>query len=121
MKRFNVAVPKGDGGVELYPMKEWLRRHPDQLPAGLDPTFSTSHQLRNGLKKQGWSVQETASEVHLVPPGSNNASAAVQAVLGDEAILEEAQNELDEAAFGLEEQLRDFIADNMAAIDFAGR
>ena len=47
-----------DGGVEHYPMKQWLREHPDQLP-GRDPRSSTSHQLRGALKKKGWAVQET--------------------------------------------------------------
>jgi hypothetical protein len=70
VKRFNIVVPKEDGGVEVYAMKEWLRRHPQKLPAGLDATSSTSHQLRNGLRRSGWSVQETASEVRLIPPVS---------------------------------------------------
>ena len=48
MKRFNVVIPKEDGGVEVYPMKEWLRQHPDHIPSGLDGTSSTSHELRNG-------------------------------------------------------------------------
>jgi hypothetical protein len=30
--RFNVVVPKNDGGVELYPMKEWLRQHSTSSP-----------------------------------------------------------------------------------------
>jgi hypothetical protein len=50
-------------------MKEWLRQHPEQVPAGLDPNISTSHQLRNALRKRGWQVQESASEVRLVMPG----------------------------------------------------
>ncbi|HML18002.1 MAG TPA: hypothetical protein VK419_13310, partial [Bryobacteraceae bacterium] len=70
MKRFNVVIPRADGGVELYPMKEWLRQHPDRVPAGLNATLSTSHELRNGLKKMGWSVQMTDSEVRLVMPGA---------------------------------------------------
>jgi len=56
MKRFNVLIPKEDGGVEVYPMKEWLRQHPDHMPPGLDGASSTSHELRIGLKKRGWSV-----------------------------------------------------------------
>ena len=35
MKRFNVLIPKEDGGVEVYPMKEWLRQHPEPFPPGL--------------------------------------------------------------------------------------
>ena len=65
VKRFNVVIAKDDGGVELYPMKEWLRQHPDRVPTGLDATSSTSHELRNGLKKIGWSVQSTDNEVRL--------------------------------------------------------
>jgi hypothetical protein len=56
VKRFNVVISKSDGGVEVYPMKEWLRQHPEHIPAGLDGMTSTSHELRNGLKKRGWSV-----------------------------------------------------------------
>lgn len=119
MKRFNVAVAKEDGGVELYPMKEWLRKHPLQVPSGLDATSSTSHQLRNGLHKAGWAVQETPSEVRLILPGGAEVESAVSTVLGDGGDLEEQERE--EAAFGLEFQLRDFIAQNLGAIDVAGR
>lgn len=52
MKRFLVATTTESGGVELHPMKEWLRQHPGEIPAGLDATLSTSHQPRNGLKKK---------------------------------------------------------------------
>jgi len=71
VKRFKIVVPKQDGGVELYPMKEWLRRNPQKIPPGLDATFSTSHQLRSGLCKMGWLVKESFAEVRLMPPGSN--------------------------------------------------
>ena len=114
MKRFIIVVPKEDGGVELYAMKEWLRQNPQKLPAGLDATSSTSHQLRNGLRRLGWSVQETASEVRLIPPGSQ-----APEVLGADDDSEEA--ETPEAAFGLEYQLRDFIAQNIGAIDVKGK
>ena len=49
----NVVIPREDGGVEVHPLKEWLRQHPDQVPAGLDATSSTSHQLRYGLRRLG--------------------------------------------------------------------
>jgi hypothetical protein len=84
VKRFNVVIPKEDGGVELYPMKEWLRQHPDQLP-GWDPNSNTSHQLRDAFKfkKKGWSVQDTDSEVRLIMPGTANLGTnVVGAVLG---------------------------------------
>ena len=59
VKRFNVVVPKEDGGVEVYRMKEWLRQQPENIPAGLDGPSSTSHELRDGLKKMEWSVHST--------------------------------------------------------------
>jgi endonuclease len=112
VKRFNVVIPKDDGGVELYLMKEWLRQHLDQLP-GVDATSSTSHQLRDALKKKGWTVQDTDSEVRLIMPG-----AAVGAVLGGGEVEEEPQAE---AAFALEYQLRDFLAQNLATIPVEGK
>jgi hypothetical protein len=114
VRRFNVVIPKEDGGVELYPMKEWLRRHPDQLP-GWDPITSTSHQLRDALKKQGWSVQDTDSEVRLVkPPHVDPPPTDPDGDDGDE-------EQQPDAAFALESQLRDFLAQNLASIPVEGK
>jgi endonuclease len=114
MKRFNIVVPKEDGGVEVYAMKEWLRQHPQRLPSGLDATSSTSHQLRNGLRREGWSVQETESEVRLIVPGSRAPEVFGEGDDSDET-------EACDASFGLEFQLRDFIAQNISAIDVNGK
>lgn len=119
MKRFNVVLPRDDGGVEIHPMKEWLRQHPEHIPPGLDATSSTSHQLRNGLKKIGWSVQELINEVRLLMPGATNVENAIDAVLGEET--EQEENEAPEASFALEYQLRDFIAQNLGAISISGK
>jgi hypothetical protein len=118
MKRFNVVVSKDDGGVELHPMKEWLRQHPEHVPAGLDATSSTSHQLRDGLRRRGWSVEETPTEVRLLPQGV--APSALGAVLGES---DDEGQDASEQAFVLEfeYQLRDFLARNMAVIDVDGR
>lgn len=117
MKRFNVVIPRDDGGVEFHPMKEWLRQHPAHVPAGLDPTSATSHQLRNGLRKLGWSVQETETEVRLMAQNSSQLESTVDAILG--ADEENADDEI--AAFGLEYQLRDFLAQNLSAIPVDGK
>ncbi len=119
MKRFSVVIPREDGGVEVHPMKEWLRQHPDSIPTGLDPTSSTSHQLRNALRKQGWLVQESASEVRLIVPGSSELEGTVEAVLGEEN--EEIDIEDEVATFALEYQLRDFLAQNLTAIPIEGK
>ncbi len=47
-------------------MKAWLRDNPDVLPAWLDPTASTSHQLSRALQKLGWQLQQGDSEVRLI-------------------------------------------------------
>lgn len=98
-------------------MKEWLRQNLQYLPPGLDATSSTSHQLWSGLLRAGWSDQETPSEVRLILPGKGDA--AVGAVLGDE--VSPGENETSEASFGLEFQLRDFIAQNIGGIDIQGK
>ena len=118
-KRFNVVVAREGGGVEVYPMKEWLRQHPEHVPSGLDATTSTSHQLRDALKRKGWQVLDTPTEVRLSLPGADPTAVEITSVLGNAA---EAEGESDEdAAFGLEYQLRDFIAQNLTAINVAGR
>ena len=118
MQRFNVAVPLPDGGVAVHPMKEWLRRNPEHIPPGLNPSSSTSHQLRSALKKRGWQVQETADEVRMIMPGSSADSATIAAVLGSEEPT--AEMEAAAASFALEAQLRDFIADNLTRIPVNG-
>jgi hypothetical protein len=119
MKRFNVVVPLADGGVEVHPMKEWLRNNPAHLPAGLHPNSSTSHQLRNALRRTGWVVQELAEEVRLFMPGDSGSAASVEAILG--VPDEEEESERDATSFALEAQLRDFIAENLASIPVGGK
>jgi hypothetical protein len=119
MQRFNIVLPTEDGGIQVYPMKEWLRQHPEHLPSGLDATASTSHQLRNGLRRMGWSIQETPSEVRLVLPGGQTSAAMMETVLGEEVEADEAERS--EASFALEFQLRDFIAQNISTFDVKGK
>jgi hypothetical protein len=121
MRRFLIVIPKADGGVEVHAMKEWLRQHPDRVPAGLDATHSTSHELRNGLRKIGWTVTETPTEVRLMAPGTS-AEAQVEEVLGEaDGVATDDLPAETEAAFALEYQLRDFLAQNLAAIRVEGR
>lgn len=120
VKRFLVAIPTVDGGVELHPMKEWLRHHPGQIPGGLDATMSTSHQLRNGLKSAGWSVLTSDTEVRLIRPGDTQTE-IIDEVLGEPAADEEPSDEIPEAAFALEYQLRDFLSQNLGVIRLGDR
>lgn len=70
VQRHNVVIPRQDGGVEVHPLKEWLRQHPDILP-GMDPGMTTTHQLRNALRRVGWAMQETPTEIRLIKPGTD--------------------------------------------------
>lgn len=123
VKRFLIAVPSHDGGVELFPMKEWLRQHAESVPSGLDATQSTSHQLRNGLKAAGWSVQTSDSEVRLIRPVDVGRKEFIDEVLGSASGDEDSDHESAEGmtssgqAFELEYQLRDFLASNLGTLN----
>lgn len=123
MKRFVVAILTADGGVEVHPMKAWLRAHPSEVPAGSDATSDTSHQLRNALKKLGWTVQEGDAEVRLIRPGDSSEVGRITDVLGDDdhESAGDATGDEPEQAFGLEYQLRDFLAQNLESMSVAGR
>ncbi len=104
-------------------MKEWLRQHPSAVPPGLDATLSTSHRLRDGLKTLGWRVQDSDSEVRLIRPEDADKELTVRGVLGGsegEAAEDDDASETDGQAFGLESQLRDFLAQNLPSVDIDG-
>ena len=115
MKRFYVVLD--NEGVKRHPMKPWLREHPEELPKDCDypATRKTSHQLRDALKKNGWGKQETPSEVLLTPPGVVLNVPPPDDSEGDEV------DDLREAEFTLEYQLRDFLAQNLESISVDGK
>ncbi|MGO7153832.1 endonuclease NucS domain-containing protein [Rhizobium leguminosarum] len=120
VQRHSVVIPKDDGGLEIYPLKDWLRQNPQYLPAGFDATRSTSHQLRGALKQAGWAMQETPDEVRMISPSSAGGMHVVEELLGG---AEDSIGEVEESSsyFSLEYQLRDFLAANLGSIDFGGR
>jgi len=59
------------------------------------------------------------SEVRLRLPGDHAPETTVEAVLGED--VDSAEAEAPEAYFGLEYQLRDFLAQNLGAIDVKGK
>jgi RecB family endonuclease NucS len=117
-KRFNVIVARDDGGVEVHAMKEWLRRNPAHLANPVDATSKTSRQLLGKLKRQGWRAEELADEVRLFVPGTAP-SQAVEEILGETPADEDVSEE--GLAFGMEAQLRDFLAHNIRGIRVGGR
>jgi len=121
-KRFLIVTKGPTGAFELHPMKPWLRQHPDQIPPGLsaDQQGSTSHMLRNGLKKRGWTVNETEDEVRLVRPDVAEDATSVT-VLGAPSEEEIALDAEEQFEFALESHLRDFIARNLATIPITNK
>lgn len=117
-KRFLIVTKGLNGAIEFHPMKNWLRQHTDQIPQGLDPDENNSHQLRDGLKKQGWSVNETDDEVRLIRPDVADDASSVS-VLGEPSEGETVPDPEAQFEFALESHLRDFIARNLATIPIA--
>lgn len=121
VRRFYVVLPSDRGDMEVHPMKQWLRQHPELIPENMHPDHYTSHQIREGLRRAGWLVDERADEVRLVSPVTVGAATeSAPKVVGQSNAPEEEGAELEQTAFHLEAQLRDFIADNLGAIDFGG-
>jgi hypothetical protein len=102
----------------MHAMKEWLRQNPQHVPDGLDPTTSTSQQLRVALRRRGWNLQETGTEFRLIPPDTPF-SGAIGEILDEPEVLSEEGEE--DAYFGLESQLRDFLAQNLTTIPVNGQ
>lgn len=117
IQRHNVVLPREDGGVEVHPLKEWLRQHPE-IPTGLDPNASTSHQLRAALRRLGWTMQETPTEIRLIKPGSE--AQVVGEVLGPNGSAGDDDDD-NQPVFSLEYQLRDFLASNLSTISIDGK
>jgi hypothetical protein len=103
MKNFYVVVENG----ARFPMKQWLRDNPASIPERLDPTLSTSHALRNALKKMGWKHQSTDTEEFLI----HNDTEFIE--IPDELNCERTD---DSPSFVLEEHLRAFLAENIGTI-----
>ena len=90
-----------------FPMKQWLRDNPTYIPYGLDPTTSTSHALRNGLKKNGWQHKDSDTEELLIQQGIE---------IEDTPEDIDLEQEDDSPPFVLEQHLRDFLAENINTI-----
>jgi len=115
-----VVTKSEDGGASIHKMKEWLRLNPDFVPEGLDPTSDTSHTLRAGLRRNGWVLEETMSQVLVIKPDKNGSVAYASAVMESEAEEHENQKEIleaEELAFGLERDLQQALRGNISRLE----
>ncbi|MCP5410851.1 MAG: DUF91 domain-containing protein [Alphaproteobacteria bacterium] len=112
VQRHLIVLPREDGGIEIYPLKEWLRQHPDVL-SGVNPNEVTSHYLRNALLRLGWTKQESAGEFRLIQPGAASQVQNIGDALGENGALVAPEEGEADQIFTLEYQLRDFLAANL--------
>lgn len=113
-QRFNIVIKKMEGGVEVYPMKQWLRQNSEFLPEGLDTYENTSHQIRNTLRRNGWGYQVSGSQVYLIKPDEDGYTQFAEEIIGEET--EDETVSLEQYDFPLESHLRDFIVRNISNI-----
>lgn len=118
-----VIVKDTNGTAVRYRMKEWLRQHPEHLPVGLDPTSSTSHELRRGLRHNGWVMQEQENKVLLLLPYENGDVAYANEIMltdadsDDEGGNEKEILEAEEITFGLERDMQKALRVNIAQLE----
>lgn len=118
-KEHLVIVKNVDGSVTSYKMKEWLRKNPTYIPEGLHPDTSSSHELRRGLRRNGWTLEEKADKVLVIKPdnGIINEEEIEALGLGGEESSEEEILEAEEITFGLERDLQMALRANIAQLE----
>lgn len=122
MKKHYVVTGVESGSFSRAPLKTWLRENPGILP-GVEIGAQTSHQLRGKLQTLGWRLELTEGEAILLPPGFSDELALPELVASaaSEPSASDTDDEVEELAFELEHQLRDFIVANLPSINVAGR
>lgn len=122
IRRHNVVLKKPDGGIEVYPMKQWLRQHPEHLPTGVDADTNTSHELRRALQHNGWLLEKRVDEVRLIKPADDGDTSFADELSDDDSELdgEDYQEEIAEAeeiTFGLERDLQSALRKNIEQLE----
>ncbi len=121
-KPHRVVLNNSEGGVEVYPLKQWLRQNPQHLPQGMNPDTNTSHELRRALQRSGWVLEIRVNEVLLIKPTEDgDVSFADQLseedALTDDAIYQEEIGEVREITFGLERDLQTALRANIEQLE----
>jgi Predicted nuclease of the RecB family len=116
VKHHSVVLEKPDGGVELYPMKQWLRDNPQYLPEGMHPDTDSSHTLRAALRNQGWTLEVRSDQVLVIKPNDKGDTSFATEVLPDSSEDEELI-EAEEITFGLERDLQSALRANIDQLE----
>jgi hypothetical protein len=116
-----ILVRDDEGIIQKYPMKEWLRRHPEFMPKGMNAD-NTSHELRRGLQKAGWRLELQDDEALLIKPARNGDTSFAEEFLKESsgATPSSEQEELEDAAeltFGLERDLQSALRADLGQLE----
>lgn len=106
MQKYYVLTKSG-GEPLKRPFKEWFRSTQGVENSGL----MTTHQMRNHMKRLGWSVSSVGSEVLVVEPGAEVRASNLGPEIHDSSSDESETAE--SSLFALESHLRDFLARNL--------
>lgn len=90
-KPHKVIINKGEGGVEVQPLKPWFRLHTEYWDGdrGIGPNGEgTSHEMRRVLQKHGFVVQIRPNDVLIIKPTDDGDISFVDEVTGDSEALE---------------------------------
>ncbi len=63
-------------GDTRLPLKDWVRQHPETMPAGMDLQRANTHQMVRQLIRANWTRRDDAANVILVPPAPTLGSGA---------------------------------------------
>ena len=107
-----VVIKSSSGDGQKFPLKQWLRKNTQEIPSKMDPDVDTSHQLRRGLKRNGWILQILENEILVVQPDESGNFSYADDLLEFEIDEEEEKSgsqeyeESSEITFGLERDLQ---------------
>lgn len=105
VKNHYVVLKKPDGGVELQPLKQWLRDNPKYIPPDMHPDNNTSWQLRSALRNQGWKLEINPDQVLLIRPDDKGDDSLLREVMPSDSEDEELIA-AEQITFGLERDLQ---------------
>ena len=122
VKSHYVLIAGPSGKAATHSLKQWLRENPEENPPGMHPDENTSHELRRGLKKLGWRLQFTPSEVLIIKPDHQGGTSYADELIDakDEEDFETPlvnDENASELTFGLERDLQSALRSNIEQLE----
>ncbi len=114
VKSHYVLIAGPSGKAATHSLKQWLRENPEENPPGMHPDENTSHELRRGLKKLGWRLQFTPSEVLIIKPDHQGGTSYADELIDakDEEDWQSFSEDSEQSIGSLGEQLKNALKNN---------